>query len=320
MGCGDWSDVSRETRRGRGRVHCAGATDPKPLWQSSHSPKRKEATPRAAQRPRQAIPACGLGERHGGFALAGERSMRLECGSSDHPSPAIRYLRASDGHVPRRRPAVISGDRRKEAPRGTRRQRPCTRQASPAPMCPRARSPRGRFRAPRPGRRRTGTEERVGPDNHLSSCSCRIIPITSRIMDPNDEQDTAEFPRSIPETGPHTHHARVVRGRSRSGRLVAPGLGTDQERRPLPGPQRRPSHADVDDELAGRLRAARVRGDDVWDRRGRRPGGRAAGEVASRLALTILVELVLATPDWIFSLDEPGLSDVFDRAAVRFAP
>jgi protein phosphatase len=47
-------------------------------------------------------------------------------------------------------------------------------------------------------------------------------------------------------------------------------------------------------------------------------GGRAAGEVASRLALTLLVDLVLDTPDWIFSLDEPELTEVFHRAAWRF--
>jgi protein phosphatase len=47
-------------------------------------------------------------------------------------------------------------------------------------------------------------------------------------------------------------------------------------------------------------------------------GGRAAGEVASRLALTLLVDLVLDTPDWIFSLDEPQLTEVFHRAAWRF--
>jgi protein phosphatase len=47
-------------------------------------------------------------------------------------------------------------------------------------------------------------------------------------------------------------------------------------------------------------------------------GGRAAGEVASRLALTLLVELVLDTPDWIFSADEPELTEVFHRAAWRF--
>jgi protein phosphatase len=47
-------------------------------------------------------------------------------------------------------------------------------------------------------------------------------------------------------------------------------------------------------------------------------GGRPAGEVASRLALALLVELVIDTPDWIFSLDEPKLTEFLDRAAWRF--
>jgi protein phosphatase len=47
-------------------------------------------------------------------------------------------------------------------------------------------------------------------------------------------------------------------------------------------------------------------------------GGKAAGEVASQLALTLFVDHVLNTPDWIFSLDEPRVVDVLDRAAGRF--
>jgi len=47
-------------------------------------------------------------------------------------------------------------------------------------------------------------------------------------------------------------------------------------------------------------------------------GGMAAGEVASRLALTVLVELVLETPDWILSQDEPHIDEVAARAIRRF--
>ena len=47
-------------------------------------------------------------------------------------------------------------------------------------------------------------------------------------------------------------------------------------------------------------------------------GGMAAGEVASRLALTLLVDLVLETPDWILSLDEPYSDEVAARAVRRF--
>jgi protein phosphatase len=47
-------------------------------------------------------------------------------------------------------------------------------------------------------------------------------------------------------------------------------------------------------------------------------GGMAAGEVASRLALTLLVDLVLETPDWILSHDEPHVDEVIARAIQRF--
>src|SRR5215831_1009095 len=48
-------------------------------------------------------------------------------------------------------------------------------------------------------------------------------------------------------------------------------------------------------------------------------GGMAGGEVASRTALTKLVELVIDTPDWIFALQEPEkLETVMDRAKERF--
>jgi PPM family protein phosphatase len=47
-------------------------------------------------------------------------------------------------------------------------------------------------------------------------------------------------------------------------------------------------------------------------------GGMAGGEVASRLALTLLVDLVLETPDWILTHDEPYGDDVAARAIQRF--
>jgi protein phosphatase len=47
-------------------------------------------------------------------------------------------------------------------------------------------------------------------------------------------------------------------------------------------------------------------------------GGMAAGEVASRLAITSLINLVLDTPDWIFGLGRPQAEEILRRAAERF--
>jgi len=48
-------------------------------------------------------------------------------------------------------------------------------------------------------------------------------------------------------------------------------------------------------------------------------GGHAAGEEASKLAITTLVNLVLATPDWILRVDDPSSSEeVLRRATERF--
>jgi protein phosphatase len=47
-------------------------------------------------------------------------------------------------------------------------------------------------------------------------------------------------------------------------------------------------------------------------------GGEAAGEVASRKAITVLVELVLQTPDWIMVLDDQLLREVKQRMERRF--
>ncbi len=47
-------------------------------------------------------------------------------------------------------------------------------------------------------------------------------------------------------------------------------------------------------------------------------GGMAGGEIASRMAITLFLKLVMETPDWILSHDEPWVTDVIDRAAQRF--
>jgi serine/threonine protein phosphatase PrpC len=47
-------------------------------------------------------------------------------------------------------------------------------------------------------------------------------------------------------------------------------------------------------------------------------GGHAAGEVASRIALTVLVECALQTPDWILGRDDELLARVMERTAQRF--
>jgi protein phosphatase len=47
-------------------------------------------------------------------------------------------------------------------------------------------------------------------------------------------------------------------------------------------------------------------------------GGHAAGEYASRAAIALLVELALATPDWIFGQESHLLMRVMERSAKRF--
>ena len=48
-------------------------------------------------------------------------------------------------------------------------------------------------------------------------------------------------------------------------------------------------------------------------------GGRAAGEAASRMAISLLVELAIQTPDWIMAPDEALMEEVITRAAGRFS-
>jgi serine/threonine protein phosphatase PrpC len=47
-------------------------------------------------------------------------------------------------------------------------------------------------------------------------------------------------------------------------------------------------------------------------------GGREAGEVASRAAITLLVEAVLQTPDWILGWEDESLGAVMERTDRRF--
>jgi protein phosphatase len=47
-------------------------------------------------------------------------------------------------------------------------------------------------------------------------------------------------------------------------------------------------------------------------------GGMAAGEVASQMAITLLIELALETPDWILAPDESLVEERITRAVMRF--
>jgi PPM family protein phosphatase len=47
-------------------------------------------------------------------------------------------------------------------------------------------------------------------------------------------------------------------------------------------------------------------------------GGKAAGEVASRLAIRTLINLALATPDWVMTRGEPEIERVMQRMAERY--
>jgi serine/threonine protein phosphatase PrpC len=46
-------------------------------------------------------------------------------------------------------------------------------------------------------------------------------------------------------------------------------------------------------------------------------GGHAAGEVASRMALSALVSLALEVPDWIFKVDEAHAREIERRSRTR---
>src|SRR5262249_30888832 len=47
-------------------------------------------------------------------------------------------------------------------------------------------------------------------------------------------------------------------------------------------------------------------------------GGHQAGEIASRLAISTFVNLVLHTPDWIMRLGKPEAEQVMERMAKRY--
>src|SRR6516165_10628422 len=47
-------------------------------------------------------------------------------------------------------------------------------------------------------------------------------------------------------------------------------------------------------------------------------GGRQAGEIASQLAISTFVNLVLHTPDWILRLGKPEADQVMERMAKRY--
>src|SRR5262245_6477500 len=47
-------------------------------------------------------------------------------------------------------------------------------------------------------------------------------------------------------------------------------------------------------------------------------GGAARGEVASEMAIHLMVEMFLRTPDWIMSLEEPVVKEVLERMDKRF--
>ena len=48
-------------------------------------------------------------------------------------------------------------------------------------------------------------------------------------------------------------------------------------------------------------------------------GGHAGGEIASRMAISGLVKLILAMPDWIFQLDETVATEATERSKQRFS-
>ena len=137
-------------------------------------------------------------------------------------------------------------------------------------------------------------------------------------MDPNDQADTGEFLTSTPEADLHTPRPRVapvevdLAALSHSGR-IRPN-NEDHYLVVRAGRYLRTWMTNLPEGSVPREFEETVYGMAVADG----IGGRAAGEVASRLALTLLVELVFDTPDWIFSLDEPELMEVFHRAAWRF--
>src|SRR5262249_17955943 len=137
-------------------------------------------------------------------------------------------------------------------------------------------------------------------------------------MDPNDREDTAEFLTATPEAELHAPRPRGTPVEVDLAALSHPGRARPNNEdhylvlragRSLRTWMTNLPEGSVPSEFEETVYGMAV-ADGI--------GGRAAGDVASRLALTLIVELVLDTPDWIFSFDEPELMEVFHRAAWRF--
>jgi protein phosphatase len=143
-----------------------------------------------------------------------------------------------------------------------------------------------------------------------------LVPIS--IMDLNDQEDTAEFIPSTLAVELHTPRPWGTPVEVDLAALSHPGrVRPNNEDHYLvlrAGRYLRMWMANLPEGRVPREFEETVYGMAVADGM----GGRAAGEVASQLALTFLVELVLDTPDWIFSHDEPELAEVLNRSARRF--
>src|SRR4051794_33041177 len=145
-----------------------------------------------------------------------------------------------------------------------------------------------------------------------------MISIASSIMDPNDLKDTADFLASPPEAGLRTPRPRVTSVEVDLAALSHPGrVRPNNEDHYLvvrAGRYLRTWMTNLPEGCVPREFEETAYGMVVADGM----GGMAAGEVASQLALTLLVDLVLDTPDWIFVPDGPELEEVLNRAVDRF--
>jgi protein phosphatase len=145
-----------------------------------------------------------------------------------------------------------------------------------------------------------------------------MISIASSIMDPNDLKDTADFLASPPEAGLRTPRPRVTSVEVDLAALSHPGrVRPNNEDHYLVvrvGRYLRTWMTNLPEGCVPREFEETAYGMAVADGM----GGMAAGEVASQLALTLLIDLVLDTPDWIFSSDEAKLEELLNRAVRRF--
>lgn len=137
-------------------------------------------------------------------------------------------------------------------------------------------------------------------------------------MDPNGLEDTSEFIASPPEAGLHAPRRQIAKvevdlaAQSHKGR-VRPN-NEDHYLVVCAGRYLRTWMTNLPDGSVPREFEETAYGMAVADGL----GGNAAGEVASQLALNLIVELVLDTPDWIFSNDKPLLDEVVHRTVQRF--